>query len=220
VFLLALHTTAGGPEKQGPVVNRWPPLPLFSATISPMVSGEERAEKTRAVAAALFPGEEWVATEAGVWVAKSRLSERERERDKWEKEMAQVRILTSRGSVAYFLPERDMGARERRCADMVLDGVVMEMKTVTGSRSALGWEFQQGYKQGKALFQNRAAGSEHSVFVRLLPDLPVASVKAKIAGELKERHDNGEFICFFERSGDLYTWSYAELRAFIRSDKK
>ena len=65
-------------------------------------------EKSLALASALFPHEQWIPTETNIWVAKSRLVEEYREPEKWEREMSQVRILTSRGSVAYFLPERLM----------------------------------------------------------------------------------------------------------------
>jgi hypothetical protein len=41
------------------------------------------------------------------------------------------------------------------------------------------------------------------------------SVKAKIAGELKNRTDPGSFICYFDRSGKLYTWIYDELKVII-----
>jgi hypothetical protein len=41
------------------------------------------------------------------------------------------------------------------------------------------------------------------------------SVKAKIAGELKNRTDKGRFICYFETNGELYSWTYEELRAII-----
>jgi len=41
--------------------------------------------------------------------------------------MSQVRILTSRGSIAYFLPEIEIkGENGRRAADLVLDGEVVE----------------------------------------------------------------------------------------------
>ncbi|MDR1785768.1 MAG: hypothetical protein LBR23_04800 [Spirochaetaceae bacterium] len=176
---------------------------------------DARAEKTRAVAALLFPGEEWGQTEARIWVAASRLSERDKEPDKWEKEMAQVRILTSRGSVAYFLPEREMGENERRCADIVLNGVVTEMKTTAGTRTTVGGEFRLAFKQGADLLRDQPDRREHSVFIRLLSDLSVGSIKAKIAGELKERHDDGIFFCFFEKIGVLYSWTYEELRALI-----
>jgi hypothetical protein len=102
------------------------------------------AEKSFILASTLFPGEEWVLKEPNIWVAKSRLPEEYREKDKWEREMSQVRILTGRGSVAYFLPEK-----------------------------------------------------KHSVYIRLLSDISLGSVKAKIAGELKHRPGTGHFICYF-----------------------
>jgi hypothetical protein len=66
------------------------------------------AEKSLALASALFPWEKWVFKESGIWVAESRLFEESKEPEKWEREMSQVRILTNRGSAAYFLPERNM----------------------------------------------------------------------------------------------------------------
>jgi len=38
---------------------------------------------------------------------------------------------------------------------------------------------------------------------------------SKIAGELKGRSGEGHFICYFEASGDLRTWTYEELRSII-----
>jgi hypothetical protein len=57
---------------------------------------------------------------------------------------------------------------------------------------------------------------EHSVFIHLVSDLKIEAVKAKIAGELKDRMDKGSFICLFKQSGELYFWTYSELRAIIR----
>jgi hypothetical protein len=112
----------------------------------------ENAEKSLALASALFPGEEWVQKEANIWVAKSRLREEKQEPAKWEREMSQVRILTSRGSVAYFLPEvKTKMKTSPRCADLVLDGVILEMKTTGGTRATIGGEFRLAYKQGATL---------------------------------------------------------------------
>jgi len=128
--------------------------------------------------------------------------------------MSQVRILTSRGSVAYFLPESLVqGESGNLCADLVLDGEVVEMKTITGTRTTLGGKFKQGYKQGALLLRNCTVAKKHSVFIRLLSDISVGSIKAKIAGELKNRFDEGSFICYFERIRELHSWAYAELRA-------
>jgi hypothetical protein len=71
-------------------------------------------------------------------------------------------------------------------------------------------------KQGALLVKNCNLKNSHSVFIRLLSDLTVISVMSKIAGELKNRSDNGYFICYFERSGELYSWTYEELKAIIR----
>jgi len=137
--------------------------------------------------------------------------------------MTQVKILTNRGSVAFFLPERVFqGEKGSKTADIVLDGVVLEMKTISGSRATLGGKFKKGYKQGAILLQKCTrygvqTPKEHSVFIRLLADIPVKSVKAQIAGQLKYRYDNGNFICYFEKTGELHTWTYDELRAIIGS---
>jgi hypothetical protein len=171
--------------------------------------------KSLALASALFPGEEWVLREPHIWVAKSRLPEEWREPDKWEKEMSQVRILTSRGSIAYFLPEKKNEGKGRIYADTVIDGEVTELKTVSGSRTTLGTDFRQGYKQGAALVKGRTGLQKHSVFIRLLSSISLGSVRAKIAGELKNRSGEGHFICYFEATGELHVWTYDELRAII-----
>jgi hypothetical protein len=174
------------------------------------------AEKSLALALVLFPDETWIPKEANVWVAKSRLAEEYQEPNKWEREMSQVRILTRLGCTAYFLPELEIkGETGKRYADLVLDGEITEMKTVSGTRATLGTQFKYGYKQGSLLAKNCIAAKKHSVFIWLLSDLTVGSVKAKIAGELKERKDEGSFICFFEKNEELFTWTYEELRSII-----
>ena len=112
-------------------------------------------EKSLALASTLFPDEEWLPKEANIWVAKSRLVEEYREPEKWEREMSQARILTERGSVAYFLPERPLkGETSSLCADLVLDGTVTEMKTTGGTRATLGTRFRFAYKQGIVLLKD------------------------------------------------------------------
>jgi hypothetical protein len=170
---------------------------------------------TRKTAKALFPFERWIKVEPHIRAAQSRLVEKVKEREKWEKEMAQVRILTRRGSVAYFLPEKKNEDTGKTYVDTVINGEIVELKTVSGNRSTLGTDFRQGYKQGAAMLQGRVDIQEHSVFIRLLSDLSVGSVKAKIAGELKNRTGNGHLICYFEKTGDLRIWTYTELRAII-----
>jgi hypothetical protein len=177
----------------------------------------ENTEKSLKLAALLFPDETWIYKEPNIYVAESRLIEERREKAKWEREMSQVRILTGRGSVAYFLPERqkenDAGVLS---ADTIIDGEIVEIKTVSGTRVTLGHEFKKGYKQGAALVRQWKEPRSHSVFIRLLSDLSIGSVRAKIAGELKERLDPGMFICYFDKSAELHCWPYEELRGLIR----
>ena len=178
------------------------------------------AKKSLALAATLFPLEQWIPTEPGIWAAKSRLAIKYREPEKWEREMAQARILTSRSSAAYFLPESEKdGEPSKRYPDMVLDGTILEIKTVSGTIKTLELEFKRGYKQGKSLLSANLPANYppqgHSVFIHLLSDLKMEAVRAKIAGELKNRMDEGRFICLFDHTGELYSWTYAELRAII-----
>ena len=181
----------------------------------------QNAEKSFALAAALFPNEKWIQVETNIWAAKSRLAAKFREPDKWEREISQARILTSRGSVAYFLPESENSEKpNKRYPDMVLDGTILEIKTVCGAIKTLGLEFKRGYKQGQSLLlanlPDNFPPQGHSVFIHLISDLNIETVKAKIAGELKNRMDEGSFICFFEQLRKLHSWTYRELRAIIR----
>jgi hypothetical protein len=177
------------------------------------------AYNTRKTAKTLFPTEAWNKVEPHIWVAQSRLIEKTKEPAKWDREMSQAHILTSRGSIAYFLPDMEIkGESGKRCADLVLDGCIMELKTVTGTVKTLGWEFKKGFKQGKSLLEDHPEIQKHSVFIQVFATLTVEAVKAKIAGELKDMPGKGDFLCFFEHSGTLHSWPYAELRSLIRRE--
>jgi hypothetical protein len=45
--------------------------------------------------------------------------------------------------------------------------------------------------------------------------LSVESIRVKLAGELKNTTDNGNCICYFETTGELFTWNHKELRAIV-----
>jgi len=174
-------------------------------------------EKSLALASTLFPLEEWIPHGEGIFIAKSRLTGGHKEQAKLYREIADVRILTGRGSVAYFLPERPDGKiKGKKRADMVLNGAVVELKTVSGNRTTLGKSFKRGYKQGLSMLETYPEiNVEHDVFLRLYTPFTVDSVRAKIAGEIKGTSDKGKCICFFEVSEELYFWTYDELRAIV-----
>ncbi|GHU93374.1 hypothetical protein FACS189479_04670 [Spirochaetia bacterium] len=177
---------------------------------------------SRKLAAVLFPGEEWIQKEPNIWIAKSRLGGGHKEQSKLYREISNVRLLTTQGSVAYFLPEqaKDEGESEDEAihnmhADTVIDGAVVELKNISGNRATLGKSFRRGYKQGRSLLKKHGIIAQHSVFLRVYTPFSVDSVKAKLAGELKNSTDEGSCICFFEPTEKLYFWTYAELRAIV-----
>jgi hypothetical protein len=175
------------------------------------------AEKTFLLAKALFPQEEWVFYETGIFIAKNRMGKNYKEQIKLYKEISDVRILTSRGSVAFFLPETsEKTNNKKRYADTVLDGAILEIKTISGNRTTLGKSFKKGYKQGLSVLENYPhVKAEHNVFLRIFTPFTIESVRAKIAGEIKNTTDDGYCICYFETTKELYYWTYDELRKII-----
>jgi hypothetical protein len=146
----------------------------------------QNTENSLALASALFPGE-------NIFVAGNRLSGGHKEQAKLYREIADVRILTVRGSMAYFLPEHGGGPEMgKKYADTVIDGAVVELKTVSGNRTTLGKAFKKGYKQGRSVLESHPEiHAEHDVFLRLYTPFTVESVRAKIAGEIKNTVDKG-----------------------------
>jgi hypothetical protein len=179
----------------------------------------DNAARTRQLAIALNPDEEWISHGSNIYVAKSRLNGGHKEQAKLYREISDVRILTERGSIAYFLPEHPIGvAISRRYADAVIDGAIVELKTISGNRTTLGKSFKKGYKQGLSLLKaHPEIQVEHNVFLRLYTPFTIESVRAKIAGEIKNTTDKGCCICYFEATGEFYSWPYDELRAIAGS---
>jgi hypothetical protein len=180
------------------------------------------AEKSFVLASTMFPFEEWIPHGENIFVAKSRLIGGHKEQAKLFREIADVRILTGRGSVAYFLPERTDNNKTKRNeqihsmhADTVIDGVVVEIKTVSGNRATLGKSFRRGYKQGTSLLKKHEITADHSVFLRIFTPFSVESIRAKIAGELKNYNDRGYCICYLEPTEEIYFWTYSELKNII-----
>ena len=187
----------------------------------PLEQHRLNGEKSFALASTLFPNEEWIPHGESIFVAKSRLRNLPKERAKLTREIEQLQVFINAESAVYFLPElEDNENPGKLSADTVIDGEIVEIKTVTGTRTTLETEFRKGYQQGAYLCGIAPEIKEHSVFIRLFSNLSPGSVKAKIAGELKNRTDNGRFICYFETSGTLYSWTYDELRGIIGLGQK
>jgi hypothetical protein len=181
--------------------------------MNPSADPSDNLLRTRALAAAMYPTEQWVEdAQTGVYVAASRHN-----RD-LQKELDQAAILTKNGSVVFLLPEAPRDRRKK--ADAVIDGKIVELKASSGNRNTIGAEFKQAYRQGRTTLEKYPhLVAEHSVFLDLQTEEPVESIMAKLAGELKERDHDGSVICYFRNTADLYFWPYAELRKLIKSKK-
>jgi hypothetical protein len=93
------------------------------------------AEKTYQTAISLYPHEKWEQLENGIFIAKSRIPRSARQISVLEKEIRQARILVDRGSIVYLLPETTHPIeKHRKFPDAVVDGSIMEFKTITGSK--------------------------------------------------------------------------------------
>ena len=187
-------------------------MPLYSPELT-----QQNAEKSLVLASALFPLEEWIPHGKNIFIAKSRLTGGYKEQAKLYREISDVRILTGCGSVAYFLPERLVGnAKGKKQADMVMNGAIVELKTISGNRTTLGKSFKKGYKQGLSMLETHPEiKADHNVFLRLYTPFTIESIRAKIAGEIKGTSDSGCCICYFEATEELYLWTYNELRAIV-----
>jgi hypothetical protein len=85
------------------------------------------AERARDKAASLFPNETWREIEPGIFIAAGREPRVKNQRQVIEKELAQARILTARGSAVYLLLEITDPARDGvKHPDAVVDGYLME----------------------------------------------------------------------------------------------
>ena len=181
------------------------------------------AKKSLLLASMLFPDEEWIPRGEGIFVAKSRLTGNHKEQAKLYREISSVRILVAQGSIVYFLPERVDYKKLSKDelthymhADTVIDGAIVEIKTVSGNRATLGKSFRRGYKQGRSLLIRHGITAEHSVFLRVFTPFSAECVRTKIAGELKNSSDNGHCICYLEATEELFFWTYDELRVIMR----
>jgi hypothetical protein len=194
----------------------------------PEVSEEQQknAESARRLAVALYPDEEWVEHEVGIYVAKSRLDKGHKAQSILLREIADARLILNETSMVYFLPdlyeevETQKDDAHQLHPDTVINGEVVELKSVIGNRETLGKSFRRGYKQGRSLLNHHGVEAAHSVFMRIYGAFTVKSVKAKLAGELKTYDDKGTAICYFETTGQLYRWPYAELKALIGKGDK
>jgi hypothetical protein len=162
---------------------------------------QTKARNARELALSLYPGETWGELEERIFIAESRKPKGKNQEQVLEKELVQARILTSRGSTVYLLPEvstaSSIGVKH---PDAVVDGFLMEFKTISGSIHQVEERFKESRKKADR------------VFIKINADLSRPEVSRKLAGIIAKKDYRGGIInAYFSKSGDFFTWNVDDL---------
>lgn len=162
---------------------------------------DDNAAKAREVVKGLYPHEKWEVLEAGVIIAKSRMPRSADQINTLEKELRQARILVERGSTVYLLPEATSSNEKNiKHPDAVVDGYVMEFKTITGS-----------IRQVEARYKEAREKSKY-VFLKIDAELTRHEVTRKLSGYIKRKgYSGGVILAYFTQSGEFCCWRENEL---------
>jgi hypothetical protein len=161
-----------------------------------------RAERARDKAASLFPLETWREIESGIFIAGSREPRSNGQRKTLKKELVQARILTAQGNVVYLLPEIvDPAKQGEKHPDAVVDGFLMEFKTITGKVERIGEYFEDSRKKAS------------HVFYKIDCSLSKEAVMKHLEGIiLKRDYHGGQVIAYFAETSKLYYWDVDDLK--------
>jgi hypothetical protein len=165
-------------------------------------AAQTRFAKAREKAVSLFPLETWREIEAYVFIACGREPRSKNQQQVLEKELIQARILAAYGSAVYLLPEITDPARDGvKHPDAVVDGYLMEFKTITGSIYQVEHRFRESRKK-----------ADH-VFFKIDSLLSKEEVIRKLEGVIlqKDYHD-GQIIAYFTETAKLYFWNVDDLK--------
>jgi hypothetical protein len=156
-----------------------------------------KAQKAWEKAVSLYPLETWREIEQRIFIASTRDPKSNNQKRNFEKELIQARILTVQGSTVYFLPEKG----EDKHPDAVVDGFIIEFKTVTGNRNRIEEHFRSSRKKAD------------TVFFKINSLLSKDEVIKKLEGTIIQGdYHGGRIIVYFTETGKLYYWNVDDLR--------
>jgi hypothetical protein len=107
---------------------------------------KETAGLAQQIALLMYPGEEWQPLEHGIFIAKSRLPKSANQFSILEKEVIQARYLVGLGKTIYLIPE---SGKKQKHPDAIVDGIITEMKTVSGSLEQTWKNFSKARKKSE-----------------------------------------------------------------------
>jgi hypothetical protein len=161
-----------------------------------------RAQRAWDKAVGLFPFETWREIEERIFIAHSREPCSNGQRKTLNKELIQARILTAQGSAVYLLPEiADPTKKGEKHPDAVVDGFLMEFKTITGKVERIGEYFEDSRKK-----------ADH-IFYKIDCSLSKEAVMKHLEGIiLKRGYCGGQVIAYFVETSKLYYWDVDDLK--------
>jgi hypothetical protein len=167
-----------------------------------LIRAQRLALRARDKAAILFPDETWREIEERIFIAGSREPRSNGQRKTLNKELMQARILTAQGSAVYLLPEVvDPAKQGEKHPDAVVDGFLMEFKTVTGKVERIGEHYR------------KAREKADSVFFKIDGATTLDEVRQKLAHIIDiKRYTNGLIIAYFTETGHLQFWDRNDLK--------
>jgi hypothetical protein len=162
----------------------------------------DKAQRAHERAASLFPLEAWRELEERIFIAGGREPRSNGQRKTLKKELIQARLLTAAGSVVYLLPEIvDPAKRGEKHPDAVVDGFLMEFKTITGKVDRIGEYFEDSRKK-----------ADH-IFYKIDSFLSKEAVMKHLEGIiLKKGYSGGQVIAYFTETSKLYYWDVDDLK--------
>ena len=160
------------------------------------------AEKEALTAKGLYPHEKWEFLENGIFIAKSRMPRSAEQINILEKELEQARILVNHGSTVYLLPEADHPKiKKKKYPDAVVDGFIMEFKTVSGNERKIKGKYKEARKKAD------------NVFLQIDSPFSQRTVVSKLLGTIRGKgYETGLIWVYFSQSGKMAYWSVKDLK--------
>jgi len=159
----------------------------------------KNAQNTQKLAFRLFPNEQWIGIDQHIFMAASRAPRSGRQSEILDQELAQARILTTLGHTIYLLPE--FGPRKTKHPDAIVDGIIMEFKTVSGNERKI----KEKYKEAREKAEN--------VFLQIDPPFSHRTVASKLSGSIRGKgYKSGLIWIYFKHTKKMVYWTVEGLK--------
>ena len=164
-----------------------------------MPQSEKNAKNAQELAFRLFPNEQWIGIDQYIFMAASRAPRSGRQSEILDQELSQARILAALGHAVYLLPE--FGPRKTKHPDAIVDGLIVEFKTVTGNERKI----KEKYKEARKKAEN--------VFLQIDPPFPRRTVVRKLSGAIRGKsYKSGLIWVYFKQTGKIVYWTVEGLK--------